>query len=69
MRWRTFLFWNALGGMAWALSVGLVAYLLGHTAERLFKVGGIAAVALAALAGVAYLLWRARRARSAAGSG
>ena len=29
MRWRTFLLWNALGGIAWATSIGLAAYLSG----------------------------------------
>ena len=32
MRWRTFLLWNALGGIAWATTIGLAAYLLGHVA-------------------------------------
>lgn len=29
MPWPTFLFWNALGGVAWAVNVGAAAYLLG----------------------------------------
>src|SRR5436190_15800367 len=29
MHWPTFVFWNALGGIAWATSVGLAAYYLG----------------------------------------
>ncbi len=37
MRWRTFLLWNALGGIAWAVSVGLAAYLLGHVAATIFR--------------------------------
>src|SRR3954470_24480359 len=28
--WPTFLFWSALGGIAWATSIGLLAYLVGH---------------------------------------
>jgi membrane-associated protein len=58
MPWRVFLFWNALGGIAWALSVGLAAYFLGHTAERVFKTVGIAGVAVAALLFAGFLAWR-----------
>jgi undecaprenyl-diphosphatase len=60
MPWRRFLFWNALGGVAWAASVGLFAYYLGPTAERIFRTVGIAGVALAALALAAFMLWRRR---------
>ena len=58
MRWRDFLFWNAAGGVAWALSVGLLAYALGPTAEKLFKTFGIAGAGLviAILAGL--FAWR-----------
>ena len=58
MRWRTFLFWNAAGGVAWAISVGLLAYLLGSTAEKLFKAFGLAGggLVVAILGGL--LLWR-----------
>jgi undecaprenyl-diphosphatase len=61
MRWPVFLFWNALGGIAWALSVGLLAYFLGHAAEQIFKIGGIAAVALILTALAVYFVWRRRR--------
>jgi membrane-associated protein len=61
MRWRTFLFWNAAGGIAWAVSVGLLAYLLGPTAERLFKTFGIAGAGLAAALLVGFFLWRRYR--------
>jgi membrane-associated protein len=58
MPWPIFLFWNALGGIAWATSVGLLAYYLGPTAERVFKVVGVSGIALALLAVIAYLAWR-----------
>lgn len=58
MPWRSFLFWNALGGIAWATSVGLLAYWLGPTAEKIFKTVGIVGVCLAALALTVFLLWR-----------
>jgi membrane-associated protein len=66
MHWATFAFWNALGGVAWAVSVGLLAYLLGPTAEKIFRTVGIAGVALVALAVVVFLVWRRVRRRSAA---
>ena len=56
MRWPSFLFWNATGGVAWATTIGLLAYFLGKGAEHAIKtagaVGGIAAV----VAGIAALL-------------
>jgi membrane-associated protein len=58
MPWPVFLFWNALGGIAWATSVGLLAYYLGATAERVFEVVGVSGIALALLAAIGYLAWR-----------
>jgi membrane-associated protein len=36
MHWRSFLFWNAAGGIAWATLVGLLAYYLGSAAASAF---------------------------------
>jgi membrane-associated protein len=58
MPWGTFVFWNALGGIAWAASVGLAAYLLGPTAEKLIKSVGLGGVAVAAVLVVGVLAWR-----------
>ena len=58
MPWRVFLFWNALGGIAWATSVGLLAYALGPTAEHVFKTVGIAGVGAAVLLAVVFVAWR-----------
>lgn len=58
MRWRTFLFWNALGGIAWATSIGLLAYELGPTAKHLIKTGGLVAVGVVVALVVAVLLFR-----------
>jgi len=69
MRWPSFLFWNATGGVAWAVTVGLLAYLLGHSAETLLKTAGLAGACAVVLAGVAALVWlrlRRRRRRAAA---
>ena len=65
MSWTTFLFWNALGGIAWAASVGLLAYWLGHRAESLLRAVGLGGAAAVVLVGTALwfvLRWRRRRA-------
>jgi membrane protein DedA with SNARE-associated domain len=51
MPWRSFAVWNAAGGISWATTVGLVAYLLGQTATSAiaaFGLFGLLAVAFAA---------------------
>ena len=64
MAWWRFFVWNALGGIAWAITVGLVAYYGGQAAADaigrygLVGAGVIAAVVL--LAVVALHLWRRR---------
>jgi len=64
MRWPVFTFWNALGGICWATSVGLVSYYLGHTAETVFKTAGLAGLGAAVFLGViAYAIHRVRRKR------
>ena len=68
MRWRTFLLWNALGGIAWAISVGTAAYLLGHAAAGLFRTFGVAGVAVAGAVAAGALGWHfAHRRRRAGG--
>lgn len=65
---RKFFVWNALGGIAWATSVGVLGYLLGATGERLIHEFGIwaAVVAGAALVLVlGYISLRERRALKA----
>ncbi|MGH2863912.1 MAG: DedA family protein [Solirubrobacteraceae bacterium] len=55
MRWVSFVLWNALGGISWATAVGLIAYLLGHSASHAieaFGVYGLIAVLLAILSAV-----------------
>ena len=37
MAWPRFLFYNALGGIAWATSIRVAAYFLGHSIERIVK--------------------------------
>jgi membrane protein DedA with SNARE-associated domain len=59
MRWPTFLAYNAAGGIGWAITVGLLAYLLGHGAERLIRTAGIVGIAVVVVAAIAgYMLFR-----------
>jgi membrane-associated protein len=60
MSWPTFLFWNALGGIAWATSIGLLAYFVGHSAETIIHVAGLGGAG----AVVVWLVLRARRRRA-----
>jgi membrane protein DedA with SNARE-associated domain len=51
MRWRTFLLWNACGGICWATGVGIAAFYLGHaagSAVQSFGIFGLVAVLVAA---------------------
>jgi undecaprenyl-diphosphatase len=68
MPWRVFVFWNALGGIAWATSVGLLAYFLGPTAEKIFKTVGVAGVGIAVLAVAGFTAWRLRQERRGRGA-
>jgi len=55
MHWRSFVLWNALGGVTWATAIGLIAYFLGHSASNAieaFGLYGLAAVAIALITGV-----------------
>jgi membrane protein DedA with SNARE-associated domain len=63
MPWRSFVLWNALGGICWASAIGLIAYFLGHSAGgaiEAFGLYGLAAVLLAILSGL-YMHRRRRR--------
>jgi undecaprenyl-diphosphatase len=61
MHWLTFFFWNALGGIAWATSVGLAAYFLGHIAEKIVKDAGLIGIAVVILGVIGFFIWRRRR--------
>ena len=70
MRWRSFLAWNALGGIAWAISIGNASYFLGQGAAggliSTFGIAGVAIVVLGVVAAFVVHRWRARRRRAAA---
>ena len=63
MRWPSFLFWNATGGIFWATTVGLVAYWLGHQAETIFKTAGFIGAGMALAGGIAAYVWLKLRRR------
>jgi membrane-associated protein len=64
MSWPTFLFWNALGGVCWATSIGLAAYFAGHTAEKVVNTAGVAGAGVVVFSGAGlYVLARLRRGR------
>jgi len=63
MPWRRFVVWNALGGIAWAGSVGTAAYLLGHAAASVLHLAGLAGAAAVAAVAIAAGVWHWRRSR------
>jgi membrane protein DedA with SNARE-associated domain len=64
MHWRTFLLWNALGGITWAITVGLAGYAIGKTAETVIQTAGLAVgITAVVLAVTAYAVWHWRRRR------
>jgi membrane-associated protein len=67
MPWRSFLLWNALGGISWAIAIGLLAYFLGSSAGNAIEAFGIYGLAAALVAVVsAFVLHRRARRRDAA---
>jgi membrane-associated protein len=63
MPWPKFLGWNAAGGIAWAVSVGLLAYFAGEAAAAVIHTAGyvvLGAVAVALVAVAAWALFRRR---------
>lgn len=64
MTWWRFLFWNAAGGIVWAIGVGLLAYYAGKAAaDALARYGVYAAIAggiLLVVAIAALHIWRRR---------
>ena len=63
MEWPVFLFWNALGGICWAVGIGLGAYFLGHVFENIVSKVGIGAAIAVAVALAGFLIWRHVRKR------
>jgi membrane protein DedA with SNARE-associated domain len=58
MPWRRFLLWNALGGISWATTIGVLAYMVGQSASG--SLGAIGFVGLGVAVAV-YVIVRLRR--------
>jgi membrane protein DedA with SNARE-associated domain len=70
MHWKSFVVWNALGGITWATAIGLIAYFLGSSAGnaiQAFGLYGLAAVLLAIVSG--FVMHRRAKHRTAEGTG
>jgi membrane protein DedA with SNARE-associated domain len=62
MKWRSFVLWNALGGICWAIAIGLLSYSLGRAAGDAVKTFGLLGLAAALLAiGTAVIAHRRHR--------
>lgn len=66
MRWRSFLLWNALGGICWATAIGLAAYFLGSAAGSVIEAFGIYGLAAVLIAIAALLTAHIRHRRRVA---
>ena len=64
MRYRTFLLWNAVGGIAWGVTFSLVGYFAGASYEKVASsIGKGSAVVVAVLVIAGIVVWRVRRRR------
>jgi membrane protein DedA with SNARE-associated domain len=64
MRWRSFLLWNALGGIGWAIFFGLLGYFGGEAAAELVARAGVGAALVAGVAALALWVTVHRRRRA-----
>jgi membrane-associated protein len=64
MRFRTFFFWNALGGITWGITYGLVGYYAGQAGAGVlarFGIAGVIVLALLVIGGSVFVWLRERR--------
>ena len=65
MPYRQFLMWNALGGITWAITIGVLGYIVGTAAERVVEKAGLgAAILIGALVIAALIYFHVRRGRN-----
>ncbi len=69
MHWRSFVLWNALGGITWACAIGLIAYFLGHSASNAIEAFGLYGLAAALFAIITTVIAHRRHRRRAAAGG
>ena len=58
MEWRSFVIWIAAGGISWAVTVGLAAYVIGDRADSILRTVAGVGLAIALLSGIAILTAR-----------
>jgi membrane protein DedA with SNARE-associated domain len=63
MRFREFFFWNALGGISWGVTYGLVGYFLGQAAADAISTFGLYAFGGLLILFIAYLYYQLRKRR------
>jgi membrane protein DedA with SNARE-associated domain len=56
MPWARFFLWNALGGISWATSIGLLAYFIGSTTSNILAAFGLVGAAVAVVAVIGYVI-------------
>jgi membrane-associated protein len=66
MHWRSFVLWNALGGVSWAVAIGLLAYFLGNSAGNAIQTFGIYGLLAAVAAILSAIVLHRRSSRRAA---
>jgi membrane protein DedA with SNARE-associated domain len=65
MRYRVFLFWNAMGGIAWGVAFSLIGYFAGASyAKVASSIGKGTALVIAIIVIAGIVVWRVRRRRS-----
>jgi membrane-associated protein len=58
--WPRFLAWNAAGGVCWAASIGVIAFVLGAEAGRVLSWAGVVVAVVVVVTAVGVWLWRRR---------
>jgi membrane-associated protein len=61
MPFGVFFVWNALGGITWAITIGLLGYYVGSGILHVIERFGVVAAVLVAVAFIAWLVWSRRR--------
>ena len=65
MKYRTFLVWNALGGLIWGVGFALVGYFAGASYDKVAaQIGRGSAIVIALIVVVALVVWHVRRKRA-----
>jgi membrane-associated protein len=63
LRYRTFLFWNVLGGIAWGVGYTLLGYIVGRSFQRILTQIGLWSVAVVGVLVVGVAVFEVRRRR------